>query len=70
MEQKVKEWIEREYKDVIKFGDNCSARHAIDRCYGVIMFAINNLFEDFNDELSHWWDDEMLPKFRELEERE
>lgn len=68
MEDKVKAWIEMEYKDQLRHGDNCSAFHAVDRCYGVIMFAINNLFEDYNDELGKWWDDEMLPKFRDLEE--
>lgn len=68
MEDKVKAWIEMEYKDQLRYGDNCSASHAVDRCYGVIMFAINNLFTDFNKELAKWWDDEMLPKFRDLEE--
>ena len=70
MEDKVKAWIENEYQFQLKRGDNCSTSHAIDRCYGVIMFAINNLFKDYNDELGNWWDDEMLPKFRNLEERD
>lgn len=69
MENKVKAWIESEYKYAKTWGDDNSARHAIDRCYGIIMFAINELFNDYNDELGKWWDDEMLPKFRELEER-
>lgn len=70
MENKVKEWIIREYENTKKYGDNISARHAIDRCYGIIMFAINSLFEDYNDELGKWWDDQMLPKFRALEEED
>ena len=68
MEDKVKAWIESEYQFQLRWGDNCSASHAVDRCYGVIMFAINNLFTEFNEELSKWWEDEMLPKFRDLEE--
>ena len=70
MENKVKEWIVREYENTKKYGDNISAIHAIDRCYGIIMFAINSLFEDYNDELGKWWDDQMLPKFRALEEED
>lgn len=66
MEEKVKTWIEMEYKDQLKKGNNYSISHAIDRCYGVIMFAINNLFEEYNDELGGWWDNEMLPKFKQL----
>lgn len=68
MEDKVKAWIKNEYKNQLRWGDNCSASRAVDRCYGVIMFAINNLFTEFNEELSKWWEDEMLPKFRDLEE--
>lgn len=79
MENKVKTYIETEYKNVarlinsnsplaVKYGKD-TVRISIHRCYGVIMFAINNLFEDYNKELAEWWDDEMLPKFRELERR-
>ena len=69
MKNKVKAWIESEYEYAKTRGNDSYARHAIDRCYGIIMFAINELFDDYNDELGKWWDDEMLPKFRELEER-
>lgn len=68
MEDKVKAWIESEYQFQLRWGDSCSASHATDRCYGIIMFSINNLFTEFNEELSKWWEDEMLPKFRDLEE--
>ena len=70
MEDKVKEWIEYEYNSTKKWGDDCSVRHAIDRCYGVIMFAINSCFDKYNEELAKWWDNEMLPKFKKLEEED
>ena len=31
-----------------------------------MMFAVNNLFDDYNEELGEWWKNEMLPKFEEL----
>ena len=65
MEEKIKNWIEREYRDVRFHGGNVSM--AIDRCYGILMFAINELFEDYNEELGRWWDREMLPKFRAID---
>ena len=68
MENKVKAWIEYEYKCAKEY-EGQSVANAIHRCYGVLMFAINNLFEDYNEELGKWWDDEMLPKFIKLERR-
>ena len=68
MENKVKEWIKKEY-DFVKDCNKYSVEKATDRCYGVLMFAINSLFDEYNEELGQWWDDEMLPKFRELERR-
>lgn len=79
MEKVVKDYIEHEYKNVErlvngetplakKYGKE-TVRLSKTRCYGVIMFAINNLFEDYNKELGNWWDDEMLSKFIELERR-
>lgn len=68
MENKVKAWIEKEY-DFLKRNKTVPVQPAIHRCYGVMMFATNNLFEDYNENLGNWWDDEMLPKFRELERR-
>ena len=48
---------------------NANVEKAIDRCYGALMFCINNCFDDYNKNLAKWWDDEMLPKFRELKRR-
>jgi len=80
MEKTVKAYIENEYKNVKKLIDSNSplakkygkgtVNLSKTRCYGVIMFALNELFDDYNEELAKWWDDEMLPKFRELEMRE
>ena len=74
MEDKVKKYIKEEYADtkmllsrpIFVVSKSELIHESITRCYGVLMFAINNLFEDYNDELGKWWDDEMLPKFREL----
>ena len=68
MEKKVKNWIEAEYGACV-MNDSQNVTKAIDRCYGILMFAANTLFKDYNEELGKWWDDEMLPKFRELERR-
>lgn len=70
MENKVKSYIEKEYEYTKKHGDNLSARHAIDRCYGIIMFALNELLDNYDYDLANWWDDEMLPKFRKLVEED
>ena len=74
MEDKVKDYIKAEYADtkmllsrpIFVVSKSALIHESITRCYGVLMFAINNLFEDYNDELGKWGDDEMLPKFREL----
>lgn len=66
MENKVKSYVEKEYEFTKKYSKTAfSVRRAIDRCYGIVMFVLN----EFNDteDLGDWWDDEMLPKFRKLE---
>lgn len=79
MKKTVKAYIENEYKNAErlintesplakKYGKG-TVNLSKTRCYGIIMFAINELFDDYNEELAKWWDDEMLPKFRELERR-
>ena len=60
---KLKEYCKHELWAVDHFGYDPHA--AVTRCYGAVMFVIN--MDDFDDELGKWWDDEMLPKFRELE---
>lgn len=67
MERKLKNFCRQEYSNCKNWGGD--VEKAIDRCYGAMMFAINNCFDDFNEDLGKWWDDEMLPKFRELERR-
>ena len=68
MENKVKSYIEKEYELSKKYCKSAdSVRCAINRCYGIIMFALNELFDDPNYNLNNWWDDKMLPKFRKLE---
>ncbi len=64
MENKIKNFCENAYNDCVKY--DASVNAAIDRCYGAVMFCINNCFDDYNNEIANWWDNEMLPKFREL----
>lgn len=76
MEDKVKAWIEMDYNNTKNYisshpnDSECVERieQSVDRCYGVIMFAINNLFNEYNYNLGNWWEDEILPKFRKMRE--
>ena len=70
MKEKVKEWIENEYKRAKNWGVNkYSIQCATHRSYGVLMFAADELLGGVEEEeLGKWWDEEMLPKFRELED--
>jgi len=36
------------------------------RAYGVVFFASNNLFENYNEELANWWDKDILPMFNTI----
>ncbi len=68
--EKVTTWIENEYKNCTTYHSN--PHEALARSYGVVMFAINVLLEYDSEEakiIEKWWDDEILPKFRELERR-
>lgn len=67
MEEKLKAFCEMEYNEVAKWGG--SVEKAIDRCYGATMFCTNNCFPSHNYDLGNWWDTEMLPKFRKLQNR-
>ena len=67
MKNKIKSFCMSECDLVYYHGGNLEK--AIDRCYGAVMFCINNCFNDYNEELAKWWDDEMLPRLRELERR-
>ena len=67
MERKLKNFCRQEYSNCKNWGGD--VEKATDRCFGAVMFCINNCFDDFNEELGKWWDEEMLPKFRELERR-
>lgn len=40
--------------------DALSARQ---RAYGVVFFASNELFSEYNKKLADWWDKDILPMF-------
>ena len=61
---KLKEYCNYEMDSVERHGYD--PHNAVTRCYGATMFVLNFL-DSFDDSLAKWWDDEMLPKFRELE---
>ena len=68
--ENVTTWIENEYKSCTVYHSN--PHKALTRSYGVVMFVINVLLEYDSEEakiIEKWWDDEMLPKFRELERK-
>lgn len=80
--EKVTTWIEREYRNSERFISSDSpfahkygketVHNALTRSFGILMFAINDLLDYDSEEsltIQKWWDDEMLPKFRELERR-
>ncbi len=65
MYEKARKFCYREFKMCRLFG--CDVEQAITRCYGVIMFVLSIESDRIkNNELSMWWDDEMLPYFRKL----
>ncbi len=66
MVEKVKAWCEHEFHSALKF--QADAHSAMTRCYGVVMFVSNEVLgydTPEGKELATWWDDEMLPRFRE-----
>ena len=66
MQEEIKQYCEEEYNSCIRY--HSSIEKAIDRCYGAVMFVINYT-ERYDNLVAEWWDNEMLPKFRELERR-
>lgn len=67
MERALKEYCEREYQLCKRCKINASLiEKAIDRCFGAVLFCINNCFITYNEELGNWWTEEMLPKFEKL----
>ena len=33
--------------------------------FGALLFTVNNLFPDYNEELANWWNEEVHPLFTE-----
>lgn len=56
---KVKEYCEYELDYTRRHGN---VNLALTRCYGAVMFVGN--LDGFDEELGKWWDDVMLPRFR------
>ena len=65
MKDKVKKYCEWEYMNASKRGYN--PHEATTRCHGALMFVLNFTENTYDKDLADWWDDEMLPRFRELE---
>lgn len=62
MKEKFRAYCEYEIDNVTKRGYN--ANEAATRCYGAVMFLLNQY--SWDDELSKMWDDEIHPLFRKL----
>ena len=65
LKKEIKQYCEYEYSRLLY---NSNIEKAIDRCYGAVMFVLN-FTERYDDSIAKWWDDEMLPKFRELQRK-
>lgn len=66
MKEKIKDYCEKEYRDCIRYDSD--VEKATDRAFGAVMFYLNYC-TDYDESIGKWWDDEMLPKFRELKMR-
>lgn len=65
MKEKMMTWCEAELNTVLRGG---SAEKACDRCYGIMMFVVNELVgydTPEGKEILDWWDNDMHPKFYE-----
>jgi len=65
IEIKVKDFVNEELSDALKYNTLEDARKCRAIAYGAVQFAINNLFPCYNDDLANWWEDEAYPKFTE-----
>lgn len=70
IENKVKEFCESEYEEAKKY---CASKESIINkramAYGVVHFATNYLFPQFNSRLGDWWNYEMRKKYQKLIEK-
>lgn len=66
IENKVKEFCESMYKDASEMKTVEGIRSAKGIAFGGLMFACNNLFPCFNNDLSDWWNEKMWYKFEYL----
>ena len=58
---KVRDFVLNELRFAMDYPkDALSARQ---RAYGVIFFASNELFSEYNEKLADWWDKNILPMF-------
>ena len=61
MINQVKDYAQYELDNISRGFD---AKLALERAYGAVQFV---MYCDYNSELGEWWDDEMLPKFQNVQ---
>lgn len=67
IENKVKEFCKEQYADACRVAETVEDVYNLRAIgYGAVLFACNNLFPCFNEELADWWDEEMRCKFENL----
>ena len=66
IENEVKKFCEKLYSDASEMDNVAGIRNLRAMSFGALMFACNELFPCFNDDLSEWWNDEMWYKFEYL----
>lgn len=65
MENQTKKFVMEQLNDAKNNPEDVSKIQPI--AFGALLFSANNLFPCYNANLANWWDDEILPQFRELQ---
>ena len=66
LENKIKKYCLEELNHAKRAKNKESALNCRHRAFAVIFFTCNELFDIYNEELSKWWEEEILPQFNEL----
>lgn len=63
IERKIKKFVNEMIEDAVAAKNRDAVRGRINMAYGAILFAANNLFPCYNNDLAHWWENEARPIF-------
>ena len=65
IEKKLKEFVLDQLREAYTAETKEDALKIRGIAFGAVLFAINNLFPDYNEELANWWDEKVHPLFTE-----